>query len=426
MNQGVFMNSVSRIILYTKIDELDRLLGDAFVINGVSAVKVLRSKSIEACTKAASGNGLNFIVLSDELSLFELNSALEILTAEKTANANPIMIVGKKKDPKIYSLVVEYGVSEYYTGETTKKPIRAAVSRFVEDTPLNSNLGKHFQDIAKHLADNNLEEATKLYEKILRNSDSISQKIRLNLAELYFQMDRFDRAKKILSPIKGSSRKNPKYYYLMARIAVKQEGIAEAAEYFEMCQFLNPNNIVTLINIGAQYLNAGDNQSAKMVFEDVLSVDADCKQAQLGLGVCKLSDGDIDGGIRLLGNSINEREKCSYFNTAAICLVKNEDYKRALDLYIISLKYAGSDNILVSSLCYNIGLLYIKNKKVKQAIDFFQKALEYSPFNVHARHNLSVLIGNPDMSFDEKDSGEVSSKHISFDQECLDQFIEAI
>ena len=225
-----------------------------------------------------------------------------------------------------------------------------------------------------------------------------------------------------LSPIADSNRKDPKYYYLMARIAVKLNGMEEAAEYFEMCQFLNPNNIVTLINIGSQYLNAGDDQSARMVFEDVLLVDEQCKQAQIGLGVCKLTDGDIDEGIRLLGNSINEREKCSYFNTAAICLVKKNDFKRALDLYIISLKYAGTDTILVSSLCYNIGLLYLKNKKIKQSIDFFQKALDYSPFNVHARHNLSILLENSNSDINSNPKG----KHIAFDQAYLDDFIQAI
>ena len=106
------MDSVSRIILYTKVNELDRLLSDAFVINGVSAVKVMKSKSLETCLKASSRSGLNYVVLSDELSLFELNNALEQLTSQKAACSMPIMIVGKRKDPKIYSLVVEYGVND--------------------------------------------------------------------------------------------------------------------------------------------------------------------------------------------------------------------------------------------------------------------------------------------------------------------------
>ncbi len=214
------------------MNELDRLLADAFVINGVSAIKVMKSKSIDTCVKASSRSGLNYVVLSDELSLYELNTALERLTSEKSTASMPIMIVGKKKDPKIYSLVVEYGVSEYYTGEILKDPIRKVVKSFMESTALTPKLGKHLEHISRHIKSNDLDQATRLYENILRDSTEPSHKIRLNLAELYFQMEKFDRAKKILSPLASSNRKDPKYYYLMARIAVKMNGMEEAAEYF--------------------------------------------------------------------------------------------------------------------------------------------------------------------------------------------------
>ena len=156
-----------------------------------------------------------------------------------------------------------------------------------------------------------------------------------------------------------------------------------------------------------------------MVFEDVLLIDDQCQDAIVGLGVCKLTSGEIDEGIRLIGNSINNREKCSYFNTAAICLVKRQDFKQALDLYLISMKYAAADEGLVSSLCFNIGLLYLKDSEVSKSIKFFEKALEYNPFNVDARHNLEILKERTDMS-------STNAKSIEFDDEHLNDLMHAI
>ena len=59
--------------------------------------------------------------------------------------------------------------------------------------------------------------------------------------------------------------------------------------------------------------------------------------------------------------------------------MKRQDFKQALDLYLISMKYAAADKGLVSSLCFNIGLLYLKDSEVSKSIKFFEKALEYNP-----------------------------------------------
>ena len=64
------MDSISRVVLYTKQNELNRLLKDAFVISGVSSVKISMPKDLDACLRATRGKGLSCIVLSDDLGFY--------------------------------------------------------------------------------------------------------------------------------------------------------------------------------------------------------------------------------------------------------------------------------------------------------------------------------------------------------------------
>ena len=125
------MDSISRVVLYTKQNELNRLLKDAFVISGVSSVKISMPKDLDACLRATRGKGLSCIVLSDDLGFYELNRALEALTKEVTKSTSPIMVIAKNKDPKIYSLMVEYDVGEYYS-ENLEKQNKKSYQEFYE------------------------------------------------------------------------------------------------------------------------------------------------------------------------------------------------------------------------------------------------------------------------------------------------------
>ena len=80
-----------------------------------------------------------------------------------------------------------------------KDPIRKLVKSFMENTALTPKLGKHLRDISQHIENNELDQATRLYENILKDSTSVSEKMRLNLAELYFQMGKFDGRRKSFS-----------------------------------------------------------------------------------------------------------------------------------------------------------------------------------------------------------------------------------
>ena len=64
--------------------------------------------------------------------------------------------------------------------------------------------------------------------------------------------------------------------------------------------FSKSANLVQLVNIGNNYIKMGDNQSAKEVFEDVMSIDEASYEAKAGLGTCELIAGNLEDGMKFL------------------------------------------------------------------------------------------------------------------------------
>ena len=79
---------------------------------------------------------------------------------------------------------------------------------------MNSNL----DEVAEYLSSNNLDKAIKCFEAAIRESKGGSEKLRINIAELYLQNNQLKKAKRILEPLRLQKTKNSKLYYILARL----------------------------------------------------------------------------------------------------------------------------------------------------------------------------------------------------------------
>ena len=425
------LKNVSRVILYTDSVEFNRLLSDAFVIKGVPSKSVVRVKDMENCLKALSRPGLSYLVISNKVGLFTVNKILDSITETGLNLSKPTMLITDVENSTLSTLAVEYGVTETYIGGPDKERVRSSVSRLVDDTPLSNELNKEQKKYRTSYLSIILG-ALKVFEAALRDTKGDSEKLRFNAAELYIQIKDTAKARRVLEPLESLGANNKaKLYYLLARVAMLDGNSPEAYEYFEMCHFLNPANLVQLVNIGNNYIKMGDNQSAKEVFEDVMSIDEASYEAKAGLGTCELIAGNLEDGMKLLSSTINVREKCSYFNTAAIFNVRTKSFDRALDLYKNALKIAAPDPSLVASICFNIGLLYYKTNNPEQSLKYFEKVLEYKESHENAQYNIDVLrkyISGESNELNLVSSNEVDSSHaVDFEDDAiLDNLLESI
>ena len=327
------MKHSARAVIYTHSKEQDRLLTDAFVISGLTSKSVLEARDTESLHKLIARPGLTYVVLSNDIGVFQLNKTLDFIASSGMMLSKHVLIITRKENTTLASIAMEYGVTEVYTGEASKEGLRAAVARLIENVPISTEMNQYLDEVAGYLQQNELDKAIKCFEAAIRESRGDSEKLRVNIAELYLQNNQLKKAKRILEPLQLNNNKNSKLFYILARIALKEGRKDEAFEFFEMCQFISPNNIVQLLDIGNQYLKVGEDKAAKAVYEDVIQLDETNLEAEEGLGTVALISGDVEKGLQLLNSTINLREKCSFFNTAAIVNVKRGNYDRAFDLY---------------------------------------------------------------------------------------------
>ena len=75
------------------------------------------------------------------------------------------------------------------------------------------------------------------------------------------------------------------------------------------------------------------------MFEEILRLAPELKQAKKGQAKSQLLAGEINEGLNLIRSSLNPREIASVFNTAAIIAIRNGKYPEGLVIYKVAAKH---------------------------------------------------------------------------------------
>ena len=205
------MKNTARAILYTHSAEHDRILTDAFVIKGIASKGVFAAKNSESLEKLIHRPGLTYLVLAAESGLYQINKILEDIRTNGMSHSKHVMLITSKENTTLASLALEYGISEVYTGDCSKEGLRGAVGRLVENVPIASAMNSNLDEVAEYLSSNNLDKAIKCFEAAIRESKGGSEKLRINIAELYLQNNQLKKAKRILEPLRLKKRRIPSF-----------------------------------------------------------------------------------------------------------------------------------------------------------------------------------------------------------------------
>ena len=89
------MKHSARAIIYTHSEEQDRLLTDAFLISGLSSKSIIEARDSEALHRLIARPGLTYIVLSDDLGVFQLNKTLDYISSNGMMLSKHVLIITK-------------------------------------------------------------------------------------------------------------------------------------------------------------------------------------------------------------------------------------------------------------------------------------------------------------------------------------------
>ena len=172
---------------------------------------------------------------------------------------------------------------------------------------------------------------------------------------------------------------------------------------------LSPLNVERKVNIGELELDSGNNEEADKYFQDALKFtkkDAKDKVSSMALEIAeKVLEYDPEKAEQYFRSAINSRgnslskSDVKTFNRLGIALRKQKRPKEAIQEYLRALNYAPDDE----NIYYNMSMAYLENKDYQMAASSIKKAMS---INNDFYQNSEVVAYNIGVIFllnDEKD-----------------------
>ena len=360
---------------------------------GISETATACLSDAEDCCEDLLAPKASFILLDWNVGVVAINKVLEAyLNAGKPKTKLPVLIY-KEEDEKLAEIAMMYELPFIIIGELGSESLRESLLEVLSGSVFSGEEFQEWRDLEKMLYKKDYKEARDFLESKLKdNPEEINY--RVNLAEINIQMRDFNAARLILKHLVDTNKKSARIFQMLGRCEFALGNKEEAKACMKSCHFLSYDNLIRLVDIGNIYLKTGCNPEAKEVFAEALEIKGDLEEAIVGLGTCKIIDGDFRAAVSFIGNTINQREQSGIFNMAGILLVGNKEYKKAVTLYVNAVKYLDSEKEpeVVAKLFYNMGLAFLKWGKIAKGVRCFEKAYKYDQDFECAKHNMGVLM----------------------------------
>jgi len=198
---------------------------------------------------------------------------------------------------------------------------------------------------------------------------------------------------KAVSLWEESINKNPKFYRAYNNLIegyLNNNKPLKAYALLEKMHQLNKNHIGRIVQMGEAKMKLNDYARAQYFFDLALNKDPYHNGALNGLAFIAFTQGDIEKTRELLDKSQEADKISAQFNRMGIALVKNKQYKEALDLYEKAqyvLPYQNKGALLF----FNIAICYARWGKVDHAKEVLKLALIKNPQYRKAQNLLRVL-----------------------------------
>lgn len=170
-------------------------------------------------------------------------------------------------------------------------------------------------------------------------------------------------------------------------------------EYYVQTVYPAMRSLDQKIQDGEKHREKGEHFSAENKFQKALEVDVENVRANFGLGLTYLERGESEKADNIFERLVKldaafEPEHKHLFNDFGINLRKNKMYDQALEYYSRAETLATADE----NLYYNMARAYFEKRRVEQAIEYLNKALELDPEHEAATRFLEWIREKDDLN----------------------------
>lgn len=142
-----------------------------------------------------------------------------------------------------------------------------------------------------------------------------------------------------------------------------------------------------MINIGFALHQEGNLDEAESKYNEVLKIDAQNAEVYNLMGVLKLQQANVDSAIEWVEKAIAISPNAYFYETLFQTYIRGGFYEKIVSKVDDVIKFCPQN----FSLLFNIALAYRNLKDNKNAIKYYNKALEINPASYQAWFNLSHL-----------------------------------
>ena len=206
---------------------------------------------------------------------------------------------------------------------------------------------------------------------------------------IYYLTNKYQEALKCYNELIVNNYTNDDYHFKKASILIELKQYEEAIKSLDEVIKLNPNHITAIILKGKCYDNLNLNKEALEIYEQAILKDKDNELAHQLKGQNLLKNKEYEKALNESDVIINFNQKnIEAFFFKAICLNKINKKEEAIELYkkyIKEINFNKNTKDNVSFAYYNIGLIYMEEKKLEEAKEYFNKSLKINPKFIKAK-----------------------------------------
>ncbi|MBI5178553.1 MAG: tetratricopeptide repeat protein [Nitrospinae bacterium] len=286
----------------------------------------------------------------------------------------PFIMITAEIDEAQVARAAEEDVDGYiikpFVVDTLEKKINAVLEKKANPPQVEAyiKLGRVYMDSGM------LNESMAEYEKAHALMPD-SARIQLALGKVYEKMGDPVRAE---AAMLQAATLNPRYikaYRTIADFHMKRGNEQAAMDALKQATLLSPNNPARQVALGKMYMKNGNLEEAKRAFSTAIACAPRNAEYHSEIGEAYLAAGQADMAAESFKVSLGLSEDPNVYNRLGIALRRNKRYKEAISEYRKALYIAPDDEVLH----YNLGRALQEDHQIDAAITEFRKALKIDP-----------------------------------------------